>query len=69
LINDHALMPALAKRGREVVQREFSYEKFASIVHREVERALGEKYPLRDLGMPGQNVASLHRKRFARQAG
>jgi glycosyltransferase involved in cell wall biosynthesis len=60
LINDHALMPALAKRGREVVQREFSYEKFASIVHREVERALGEKFPLRDLGMPGRNEASLH---------
>jgi glycosyltransferase involved in cell wall biosynthesis len=44
LINDHALRLALAKRGREVIQREFSYEKFASVVHREVERALGEKY-------------------------
>jgi polysaccharide biosynthesis protein PslH len=45
LINDHALRLALAKRGREVVRREFSYEKFASIVHREVERALGEPPP------------------------
>jgi polysaccharide biosynthesis protein PslH len=44
LINDHARRLALAKRGREVVQREFSYEKFASIVHREVERALGEPF-------------------------
>jgi glycosyltransferase involved in cell wall biosynthesis len=43
LINDHERRLALAKRGREVVQREFSYEKFASIVHREVERALGEQ--------------------------
>jgi glycosyltransferase involved in cell wall biosynthesis len=60
LINDHALMPALAKRGREVVRREFSYEKFASIVHREVERALGKQFRLRDLGMPGQNLGSLH---------
>jgi polysaccharide biosynthesis protein PslH len=42
LINDHALMLALAKRGQEVVQREFSYEKFASVVHQEVERALGK---------------------------
>jgi glycosyltransferase involved in cell wall biosynthesis len=45
LIHDHERRLALAKRGREVVQREFSYAKFASIVHREVERALGE--PLR----------------------
>jgi glycosyltransferase involved in cell wall biosynthesis len=49
LINDHALRLALAKRGREVIQREFSYEKFASVVHREVERALGEKISLRYL--------------------
>ena len=42
LINNHARRLALAARGREVVQREFSYEKFASIVHREIERALGE---------------------------
>jgi glycosyltransferase involved in cell wall biosynthesis len=52
LINDHTLRLALAKRGREVVQREFSYQKFANIVHREVERALGEKFPLGDLGGP-----------------
>jgi glycosyltransferase involved in cell wall biosynthesis len=44
LINDHARRLALAKRGREVVRREFSYEKFASIVHREVERALGKPF-------------------------
>jgi hypothetical protein len=43
LIKDQARRLALAKRGREVVQREFSYQKFASIVHREVERALGEQ--------------------------
>ena len=43
LINDHGRRVALAKRGREVVEREFSYQKFASIVHREVERALGEQ--------------------------
>jgi len=43
LINDHARRLALAKRGREVVQREFSYEKFASIVHREVERAVDKQ--------------------------
>jgi glycosyltransferase involved in cell wall biosynthesis len=43
LINDHALRLALAKRGREVVEREFSYRKFAGIVHREVERALSEQ--------------------------
>ena len=43
LINDHERRLALAKRGREVVQREFSYEKFASIVHREVDRVLAEK--------------------------
>jgi glycosyltransferase involved in cell wall biosynthesis len=42
LINDHARRLALAKRGRDVVHREFSYEKFTSIVHREVERALAE---------------------------
>jgi glycosyltransferase involved in cell wall biosynthesis len=40
LINDHERRLALAKRGREVVLREFSYEKFASIVHREVDRVL-----------------------------
>jgi glycosyltransferase involved in cell wall biosynthesis len=67
LINDHALILALAKRGREVVQREFSYKKFASIVHREVERALGEKFPLRDLGRPEQNVASLHAPQILRE--
>ena len=39
LINDQAQRIPLAKRGREVVQREFSYQKFASIVHQEVERA------------------------------
>jgi glycosyltransferase involved in cell wall biosynthesis len=43
LINDHTLRLALAKRGREVVLREFSYQKFAGIVHGEVERALGEQ--------------------------
>jgi polysaccharide biosynthesis protein PslH len=42
LCNDHAHRLALAKRGREVVRREFSYEKFASVVHQEVERALGK---------------------------
>ena len=42
LCNDHARRLELAKRGREVVQREFSYEKFASVVHQEVERALGK---------------------------
>jgi hypothetical protein len=41
---DHARRLALAKRGREVVSREFSYHKFASTVHREVERALGKKF-------------------------
>jgi glycosyltransferase involved in cell wall biosynthesis len=58
LIDDHALILALAKRGREVVQREFSYERFASIVHRHVESALGEKSRHPDLGMPVQYVAS-----------
>ena len=58
LINHHALILALAKRGREVVRREFSFEKFASIVHREVERALGEKSPLRSLGVQEQHVAT-----------
>jgi glycosyltransferase involved in cell wall biosynthesis len=42
LINDHARRFALAERGQEIVRREFSYEKFAGIVHREVERALDE---------------------------
>jgi glycosyltransferase involved in cell wall biosynthesis len=42
LINDHERRLGLAKRGREVVQREFSYERFASIVHREVDRVLVE---------------------------
>jgi glycosyltransferase involved in cell wall biosynthesis len=59
LINDHALRLALAKRGREVVQREFSYHKFASVVHREVERALGDKFPHGELGGLEQNDASL----------
>jgi glycosyltransferase involved in cell wall biosynthesis len=44
LIDDHARRLALAKRGREVVQREFSYQKFANIVRREVERALRERF-------------------------
>jgi glycosyltransferase involved in cell wall biosynthesis len=44
LCNDHARRLELAKRGREVVQREFSYEKFASVVHQEVERALGKSF-------------------------
>jgi glycosyltransferase involved in cell wall biosynthesis len=44
LINDQARNLALAKRGREVVQREFSYGTFASIVYREVERALSERF-------------------------
>jgi polysaccharide biosynthesis protein PslH len=44
LCNDHARRRALAQRGREVVQREFSYEKFASVVHQEVERALGKSF-------------------------
>jgi glycosyltransferase involved in cell wall biosynthesis len=42
LINDHAQRLALAKRGQEVVRREFSYEKFARIVHQGVERALSQ---------------------------
>jgi polysaccharide biosynthesis protein PslH len=42
LCNDHAYRLALAKRGQEAIRREFSYEKFASVVHREVERALGK---------------------------
>jgi polysaccharide biosynthesis protein PslH len=66
LINDHARMLALSKQGREVVLREFSYQKFASIVHREVERALGEQSRLRDLGRLGQNVASLHASQILR---
>jgi glycosyltransferase involved in cell wall biosynthesis len=56
LINDHAQRLALANRGREVVQREFSYQKFASIVHREVERALGKQFRLPDLGVPGDKT-------------
>jgi glycosyltransferase involved in cell wall biosynthesis len=60
LINDHARRLVLAERGREVVQREFSYQKFASIVHREVERALGKQFHLPDLCVPGgQNIASM----------
>ena len=66
LINDDARMLALSKQGRELVQREFSYQKFASIVHREVERALGEQFRFRDLGMPGQNVATLHASQILR---
>jgi polysaccharide biosynthesis protein PslH len=42
LIDDHARRLALAMRGQEVVKREFSYEKFANVVHQEVERALGK---------------------------
>jgi len=42
LINDPVRRAALAIRGREVIEREFSYEKFASIVHREVERVLAK---------------------------
>ncbi len=41
LIDNPSKRGALATRGRQVVQREFSYEKFASIVHHEIERALG----------------------------
>ena len=44
LINDHSVRLALAKRGQEVVQRKFSYQKFAGIVHGEVERALGDRF-------------------------
>jgi glycosyltransferase involved in cell wall biosynthesis len=44
LIKDYALRGTLGKRGREIVQRDFSYEKFASIVHCQVEQALGEKF-------------------------
>ena len=44
LINDRARRVALAKRGREVVQREFSYGKFASIVVQLAERALGRQF-------------------------
>jgi len=44
LINDHERRLALAKRGREVVRREFSYPKFASIVHREVERVFSKPF-------------------------
>jgi polysaccharide biosynthesis protein PslH len=44
LCNDEAHRLTLAKRGREVVQREFSYERFASVVHQEVERALGKSF-------------------------
>ena len=40
LINDQQRRVKLAKWGREVVQREFYYRKFASIVHREVQRVL-----------------------------
>jgi glycosyltransferase involved in cell wall biosynthesis len=56
LINDHPRRLALANRGREVVQREFSYQKFARIVHREVERALGKQFRLPDLGIPGDKM-------------
>jgi polysaccharide biosynthesis protein PslH len=42
LINDDERRLALAKRGCEVVRQEFSYEKFASVVHREVERVVGD---------------------------
>jgi glycosyltransferase involved in cell wall biosynthesis len=44
LISNHARRLALAQRGREVVEREFSYKKFAGIVHCEIERALGERF-------------------------
>ncbi|MBV8279031.1 MAG: glycosyltransferase family 4 protein [Verrucomicrobia bacterium] len=44
LINDRARRDALAKRGQEVVRREFSYENFASVVHREIDRALGKQF-------------------------
>jgi len=44
LINDHGRRLTLAQRGRKAVQRQFSYGKFASIVHREVERALGKSF-------------------------
>jgi polysaccharide biosynthesis protein PslH len=40
LIDDPTRRLELARRGRQAVQREFSYEKFSAIVHREVERSL-----------------------------
>jgi polysaccharide biosynthesis protein PslH len=44
LINDGARRLALSERGQEVVRREFSYEKFANVVHREIERAVGARF-------------------------
>jgi glycosyltransferase involved in cell wall biosynthesis len=41
LIKDPAKRQALSWRGREIVQREYSYQKFASIVQEGVERVLG----------------------------
>ena len=43
LIHEPERRLALAKRGREVVQGEFSYATFASIVRGEVERVIGAK--------------------------
>jgi polysaccharide biosynthesis protein PslH len=48
LCNDHAHRQALAKRGREIVQREYSYEKFARVVHQEVERAFDKSFLARN---------------------
>jgi len=56
LINDQARRFALAERGQGVVRREFSYEKFAGIVHREVERALGEPFLHPRSRQPVRNV-------------
>ena len=53
LINDHARRAELGRRGREVVGKEFSYQKFASIVHREVERVLASN-SVTTTGVPTQ---------------
>lgn len=45
LIENQQQMHALAERGRTVVQREFSYETFARIVHREIEFVLRSRRP------------------------
>jgi glycosyltransferase involved in cell wall biosynthesis len=56
LINDQTLRLALAERGREVVRRQFSYDKFASIVHHEVERALRRAFLLLGSRQPVRNA-------------
>jgi len=33
-----------AKRGQEVVEREFSYQRFVIIVHREIEQVFGVQF-------------------------